>query len=226
VTRGFGEIARLLVQSDWLKNSFGGARGIRQVPSIDLGATVVGGPEELFYLVFAFVVLAAYVSYALHDSRIGRAWIAIREDEPVAETMGVNVVTMKLWAFIIGAIVASLGGALFATKVHSIFPSSFQLIVSITVLVIVIVGGIERIPGVALGALLLVATPQLLREFEQYRFLLYGALLIFMMLSRPEGLLPSRRRAHEFHEEELAEEPWVKGDRPEGPAARPAVEPS
>jgi len=226
VTLGFGEIARVLVQSDWLKGSFGGARGIRQVPSIDIGPAVIQGPQELFYLVFAFAVLAAYVSYALHDSRMGRAWIAIREDEPVAEAMGVNVVTMKLWAFIIGAVVASLGGALFATKVHSIFPSSFNLIVSITVLVIVIVGGIERIPGVVLGALLLVATPQLLREFEEYRFLLYGALLIFMMLSRPEGLLPSRRRARELHEEEIVEEPWVRAEqeRQEREAARPAPE--
>ena len=168
--------------------------------------------------VFAFAVVAVYASYALHDSRIGRAWIAIREDEAVAEAMGVNVVAMKLWAFVIGAMIASFGGALFATKVHSIFPSSFQLIVSITVLVIVIVGGIERIPGVVLGAVLLVATPQLLREFEQYRFLLYGALLIFMMLSRPEGLLPSRRRARELHEDEVAEEPWLRaGPREEAP---------
>jgi branched-chain amino acid transport system permease protein len=213
VTLGFGEIARLMVQSDWLKGTFGGARGIRQVPSIGVGAAEVQGPQELFYLIFAFAVLAAYVSYALYDSRIGRAWIAIREDEPVAEAMGVNVVTMKLWAFIIGAVIASFGGALFATKVHSIFPSSFQLIVSITVLVIVIVGGIERVPGVVLGALLLVATPQLLREFEQYRFLLYGALLIFMMLSRPEGLIPSRRRARELHEEAAAEEQFVGPER-------------
>jgi branched-chain amino acid transport system permease protein len=153
----------------------------------------------------------------LQNSRMGRAWTAIREDESVAEAMGVNVVAAKLWAFIIGAILASFGGALFAVKIGSVFPSSFSIIVSITILVIVIVGGIASVPGVALAALLLVGLPELLQEFQQFRFLIYGVLLIMMMLKRPEGLIPSRRRAQELREDEVLQDAWLKAQREEAP---------
>jgi branched-chain amino acid transport system permease protein len=271
VTLGFGEIARILFLSDALSETFGGARGIRQTPSIlltplvlsifiavvlafllflvvgrrladrgtrgsltaiglavgaavvlavvgnfifdsvlDIGSTELDNPQLFFYAILIFALLAAYVSWALEDSRIGRAWMAMREDEVVAEVMGVNIVSAKLWAFIVGAILASFGGALFATKIHSVFPQSFAIIVSIQILLIVILGGMGSMRGVVVGALVLIALPNLLREFEAYRFLLYGALLIYMMLQRPEGFIPSRRRAAELHEEDRTQDQWLK----------------
>jgi branched-chain amino acid transport system permease protein len=210
VTLGFGEIARLLFLSDWLKPTFGGAQGIIRIRDITIGPVVIGGPEAFFYAIFFFVLLATYVTYAVQDSRIGRAWMAMREDEVVAEAMGVNLVTAKLSAFIIGAMLAGFGGALFATKIGSVFPHSFSVIVSITVLVVIIVGGMASVPGVVLGAFVLVGLPELLREFDEYRYLIYGALLIFMMQRRPEGFIPSRRRAEELHEEDVTQDAWLR----------------
>ncbi len=226
VTLGFGEIARILFLSDWFKPVFGGAQGILQIPSIELGPVTIRGTntQAIFYMIFAFVLVAAYVSWRLQDSRIGRAWMAMREDEHVAEAMGINIVTTKLLAFVIGAIIASFGGALFAVKIGSIFPNSFALIVSIIVLVLIIVGGMGNIPGVAIGAFVLIGVlggptqPGLLREFEEYKLLLYGALLVYMMLKRPEGLLPSTRRAQELHQEEFLQDAWLKTQAGEEPA--------
>ena len=210
VTLGFGEIARLLFLSDWLKPTFGGAQGIIQVRDITIGPIEIGGPQAFFYVIFCFVLLAAYVTYALQDSRVGRAWMAMREDEAVADAMGVNIVTAKLSAFIAGAMLAGFGGALFATKIGSVFPHSFSVIVSITILVVIIVGGMASVPGVVLASFVLVGLPELLREFAEYRFLIYGALLIFMMQRRPEGFIPSRRRAQELHEEEISQDTGLR----------------
>jgi branched-chain amino acid transport system permease protein len=184
--------------------------------------TVTGiDSEAVFRLVLVFVVLAAFVSWRLQDSRIGRAWMAMREDEQVAETMGINVVTAKLLAFITGAILASLGGALFAVKIGAIFPSSFKIVQSIIILVVVIVGGMGSIRGVALGALVLIGVlggptqPGMLREFQEYKLLVYGVLLVYMMLQRPEGLIPSARRSRELHHEELSQDAWLKAGKAE-----------
>ena len=222
VTLGFGEIVRILFLSDWLAPTFGGAQGVRNVPGIPMGVTEIRGsqPVGVLYFAFGLVLVAAWVSWALQESRLGRAWTAIREDETVAAAMGINVVRAKLNAFIVGAILAGLGGALFAAKVGSIFPSSFELLVSIIVLVVVIVGGMGNIPGVAVGAVLLIGVlggptqPGLLAEFAEFKLLIYGALLVFMMLRKPEGLLPSVRRSRELHAEELSQDAWL--DRPGG----------
>src|SRR5919106_5768197 len=171
VTLGFGEIARLLFLSDWLKPRFGGAQGIIRIPDITVGPIVIGGPESFFYTIFVFVLLATYITYALQDSRMGRAWMAMREDEAVAEAVGVNLVAAKLSAVVIGAMLAGFGGALFATKIGSVFPHSFNVIVSITILVVIIVGGMASVPGVVLAAFVLVGLPELLREFAEYRYL-------------------------------------------------------
>jgi len=169
----------------------------------------------VFRLVLIFVAMAAYISWRLQDSRIGRAWMAMREDEQVAETMGINVVTAKLLAFIMGAILASLGGALFAVKIGTIFPSSFKIVQSIIILVVVIVGGMGSLRGVAVGALVLIGVlggptqPGMLREFQEFKLLLYGVLLVYMMLQRPEGLVPSARRSRELHGDELKQDVWL-----------------
>lgn len=215
VTLGFGEITRLLFLSDWLAPTFGGAQGVTQIPDITIGPWEIRGPQAFLYPLLVLILLAAYISHALQHSRIGRAWMAMREDESVAEAVGVNIVAAKLSAFIVGAILAGLGGALFATKIGSIFPNSFDIETSILVLVVVIVGGMASVPGVILGAVVLVGLPELLREFENFRFLIYGALLIFMMLRRPEGFLPSRRRAQELHEADIAQDAWLRA-RAEG----------
>ena len=220
VTLGFGEIIRLLFMSDWLKPYFGGAQGITNVPPVDLGFAVVTGidPRSVFYLVLVFCTLAIYVSWRLQGSRLGRAWMAIREDEQVAEAMGINTVNAKLMAFVVGAMMAALSGAVLAAKVGSVFPNSFMILVSIIILVVVIVGGMGNIAGVLVGSFVLIGVlggprqPGLLQEFQSYKLLIYGALLVFMMLQRPEGLVPSARRSQELHQEEFLQDAWLKGE--------------
>ncbi len=127
--------------------------------------------------------------------------MALREDEDVAKAMGINHVTTKLLAFATGAFFAGMSGTIFAAKLSSTYPQSFQFIVSINVLSLIIIGGMGSIPGVIIGGLVLVGLPELLREFADYRYLVYGAVLVAMMLMKPEGLLPEERRKLELHEE-------------------------
>ncbi len=219
VTLGFGEIIRLLFLSDWLGGFTGGAQGVTNIPGVDLGFVEVKGtdPRAIFYLVAVFCAFAIYVSWRLEKSRIGRAWMAIREDESVAEAMGINTVNAKLLAFVVGAVLAAFSGAIFAAKVGSVFPTSFIILVSIVILVVVIVGGMGNIYGVIAGAAVLIGVlggpkqPGLLAEFSEFKLLIYGALLIWMMLKRPEGLVPNVRRSRELHQEEFLQDAWLKG---------------
>ncbi|RLC57244.1 MAG: branched-chain amino acid ABC transporter permease [Chloroflexota bacterium] len=210
VTLGFGEIIRILALSDALAPLIGGAQGILKIPNASIGGLQFVKPEQLYYIILAGCLLAFFVSWRLRDARLGRQWMAIREDEDVAEAMGINVVKTKLLAFAIGATFSGLSGAIFAAKLNSIFPHSFSLMVSINVLCLIIVGGMGSLPGVVVGALILVGLPELLREFAEYRMLMYGALLIVMMLARPEGFWPSEVRRRELHAEE--EEPLPVGE--------------
>ena len=141
----------------------------------------------------------------------------MREDEDVAQAMGIRLVPTKLLAFATGAGLAGLSGAIFATKVGSVYPHSFALLVSINVLAIVIIGGMGSIPGVIAGTLAIYGLPELLREFSEFRVFVFGALLIGMMLYRPEGLWPEPARRRELHADEA--------DLPD-PAAEAAVTPS
>lgn len=220
VTLGFGEIIRLLFLSDWLSGWFGGAQGITNIPGVDVGFATVNGidPRSIFLLVLVFSAIAIYISWRLEHSRIGRAWMAIREDEDVAEAMGVNTTNTKLMAFVVGAVLASFSGAIFSAKVGSIFPTSFLMLISIIILVVVIVGGMGNIVGVIVGALVLIGIlggpkqPGLLQEFSEFKLLIYGALLVWMMLKRPEGLVPNVRRSRELHQEEFLQDAWLKGE--------------
>lgn len=224
VTLGFGEIARILLNSEWLSPYFGGAQGITNIPDLQLGPFHFNTPQDYFYPIFLFVIIAAYITLALQNSRWGRAWMAMREDESVAEAMGVNIVTAKLSAFVVGAILASFGGALYGAQIGSVYPHSFDIVVSITILVIIIVGGMGSVPGVALGAVVLIVLPNLLREFSEYQFLFYGVLLIAMMLKRPEGFIPSKRRAQELHQEEVAQDAWLEIYGEKGETGEPIPE--
>ncbi|HEX7224843.1 MAG TPA: leucine/isoleucine/valine transporter permease subunit [Candidatus Limnocylindria bacterium] len=202
VTLGFGEIVRLLFLSDWLKEFTNAGQGILGIPPPTLPGLEFPGrdPQEIYYPILLACVLAAIVAYRLANSRVGRAWNAMREDESVAEATGINTTNYKLLAFALGAVFGCLSGALFAAKIGSIFPHSFEILVSITALAVIILGGMGSIPGVIVGGLVLVGLPEFLREFDEYRLLVYGAVLVAMMLLRPEGLVPSATRQRELHE--------------------------
>jgi branched-chain amino acid transport system permease protein len=215
VTLGFGEIARILFSSDWLKGVFGGTQGMSGVPAAPVGSLQFRNAQPFYFLVLGFCLVAVYFSWRLADSRVGRAWNAMREDEQVAEAVGVSTVRYKLLAFAMGGAVGSLGGALFAIQIGSLNDASFTILVSITALAVVILGGMGSIPGVVVGALVLIGIPGVLSEFEQYRLLLYGAVLMAIMILRPQGLIPNIRRSRELEEEERAQDKWageVAGD--------------
>jgi branched-chain amino acid transport system permease protein len=206
-TLGFGEIVRLLVLSDALRPWLGGSQGVLEIPKPVIGGFELATPLHLFYLTLVSSAVVAYFAWRLRDSRLGRAWMAIREDEDVAQALGVNLVSVKLLAYGLGAAFAGVAGAIFAAMVGSVFPHSFVLLISINVLALIIVGGMGSIPGVIVGAVALVGLPELLREFGEFRFLIYGALLVAMMLLRPEGLWPAAAQQRELRE--TREEPEV-----------------
>ena len=124
----------------------------------------------LFYLALVASLVAAYIAWRLEDSRLGRAWMAIRDDEDVAQALGINLINVKLLAYGLGAAFAGLAGSIFATMLGSIYPHSFQLIISINILALIIVGGMGSLPGVALGSLVLIGLPETLREFGEFRY--------------------------------------------------------
>jgi branched-chain amino acid transport system permease protein len=210
VTLGLGEMVTVLVGSPWLVPLVGGPSGMRGITDAAIGGLAFRDPQRFYYLALAFVGLAAFVSWRLSTSRIGRAWTAMREDEQTADAMGISTTRFKLLAFAIGGAIGSLGGALFAVKIGSLTPASFQVLVSIQVLGLVILGGMGSIPGVIVGALVLVGLPGLLREFEEYRFLAYGAAVVAVMVLRPQGLVPNVRRSRELQDEERAQDEWAK----------------
>ncbi len=205
-TLGLGEIVRVLVLSDFAAPLLGGAQGILQIPKPRLGSIVLGSPVQLFYVTLVASAIAAFVAWRLENSRLGRAWMALRDDEDVAQALGINLVRSKLLAYGLGAAFAGLAGSIFATMLTSVYPSSFQLLISINVLALIIVGGMGSLPGVVLGSIVLIGLPELLREFGEYRYLFYGAVLIVMMQWRPEGLWPSEVRRRELHAGEATAE--------------------
>ena len=219
-TLGFGEIIRILVISDFLRPWLGGAQGIQEIPKASVFGFSLAQPQYIYYLILAGCILVVFMSLRLKDSRMGRAWMAMREDEDVAQAMGINLVATKLLAFATGAGFSALSGAIFASKLGSVYPHSFSVFISINIICLIIVGGMGSIPGVIVGAAALVGLPELLREFADYRLLVYGAALVAMMLLRPEGLWPEVRHKMELHEEENGSE------QPEAlTAAAPASQP-
>jgi branched-chain amino acid transport system permease protein len=201
VTLAFGEIIRILVLSDLLKPVLGGAQGILKIPKPEIFGFALRQPEQFYFV----ILIAWFVSWRLSKARLGRQWLAMQEDEDVAEAMGIRLVVTKLLAFSFGAAFSGLAGALLASKLTSIFPHSFKLEISINVLVLIIIGGLGSLPGVVVGALILVGLPELLREFAEYRLLMYGLLMIVMMLAKPEGFWPSQIMKRELHIDEESE---------------------
>ncbi len=231
-TLGFGEIIAILARSDLLKDYIGGPRGILNVPKpLDsLGIDIppdhwLAGPNQIYYISLVCILVISFIAIRLRDSRLGRAWVAIREDEDVAEALGINLVQTKSLAYMLGAAFAGLGGAIFVALYGSIISSSINLNVSILVVTIITIGGMGSIPGVIIGALVIIGLPELFREFAEYRFLFYGIALILVMHWRPEGLLPSRVGREEMHHDEpaLEGEETPPSSNHDGPGAAPAA---
>lgn len=191
VTLGFGEIIRIVLNN--LDPVTNGPRGLLRIDPPKLFGVVIDEPHEWFYLILLSILISIVVFQRLSNSKIGRAWMAIREDEIAAEHMGIDLWRFKLLAFAIHAGYGALGGAIFAARQGSIFPENFSLMVSINVLCIIILGGMGSIRGVIVGSFVLVGLPELLREFQQYRMLVFGLLLILTMIFRPLGFFGQER---------------------------------
>jgi branched-chain amino acid transport system permease protein len=206
VTLGFGEIARIIFLSDWMTPYVGGAQGIQQIPAPTINllglALEFRKPQDIYYPILVACILAALAAWSFQRSRVGRAWTAMREDETVAEATGVNTTVYKLMAFSMGATFGAVAGAFYAAKIGVVFPQNLDILISINALALIILGGMGSITGVIVGAFMLVGLPGLLREFAEYQLLIFGAVLVAMMLFRPEGLIPNRSRRAELHEEE------------------------
>jgi branched-chain amino acid transport system permease protein len=203
VTLGFG----LIISQTATNLSFlGAAQGISAIPHPPnighIGAFQYGvvNFKPYWYLVLAGIFLAVWVVRRLESSRVGRAWVAIREDEDVAELMGVPTYRFRLWAFAIGAAVGGMGGVFFAMQANHIEPLTFSYQVSILVVAAVVLGGSGNLFGVILGGFMVVWVPERFRNLQDYRILIFGLALVVMMIFRPEGLLPSRRRKAELQD--------------------------
>lgn len=199
VTLGFGEIIRLILEN-WNEFSFGPS-GIAHIPRPSLfgmDLSVHAATIYIYYIMIALCLFTIFVVNRLQDSRIGRAWIALREDETACQAMGIDKARTKLTAFALGATWAGMGGVLFAAKTTFVNPASFTIWESIIILCIVVLGGMGSIVGVISGALVLILLPEYLRAFSEYRMLAFGILLVVMMVFRPGGIVSDVRRTYQF----------------------------
>jgi len=199
VTLAFGEITRLILEN-WNAFSFGPS-GIANIPrpgffGIQMNLQQV--TDYIYYLMIGLTILTVFVVNRLENSRIGRALVAMREDEVACQAMGVNTTRVKLTTFALGALWAGLAGVMFAAKTTFINPASFTVWESILVLCIVVIGGMGSNVGVIVGALIIVLLPEYLRAFSEYRLLLFGLILVLMMVFRPGGIVVSKRRVYTF----------------------------
>ena len=195
VTLGFGEITYLLLLNlDRPVNITNGPSGIIGIDPPHFAGYTLQDNVEYYYLFLLVLGLVLLASLRLQHSRIGWAWQAIREDELAARAMGINTTVAKLQAFAIGAAFAGFGGALLASWQKSVFPENFLFTESINVLAMVIIGGMGSIAGAILGAVVIVALPELFRDFQQYRLLVFGLMLMLLMIFRPQGLLVRQER--------------------------------
>ena len=200
VTLGFGEIIRLVLQN-W--NEFSsGPSGIANIPRPSFFNYTPGpleAPRYMYYLMIALVLFTIFVVNRLQNSRLGRSWIALREDEVACQAMGIDRMRTKLAAFALGATWAGMSGVIFAANTNFINPDSFTLMESIIALSIVVFGGMGSITGVILGGFVLILLPEYLRAFAEYRMLLFGATMVLMMVFRPQGIVANVRRTYELH---------------------------
>jgi branched-chain amino acid transport system permease protein len=192
VTLGFGEIVRLIL-NNW-DSLTGGPNGVSGIASPHAFGMLLGTLDRYYYVALAAVFLTYIVVSRVRSSRIGRAWIAIREDEIVAASMGIGIMRYKLYAFAFGSFWAGLAGVLFAAKMRFVSPESFTFMESVLILCMVILGGLGSIGGVIMGSVVLVLLPEVLREVQSYRMIALGVGLILIMIFRPQGLFSSGQK--------------------------------
>ena len=199
VTLGFGEIIRLVLEN-WNEFSFGPS-GIANIPKpslFGLDLSLQQSTTFIYFLMIGLALMTIFVVRRLQDSRIGRAWIALREDEVACQAMGIDKTRTKLSAFALGATWAGMGGVVFAAKTTFINPTSFTIWESIIILCVVVLGGMGSILGVIVGALILILLPEYLRTFSEFRMLIFGVILVMMMVFRPGGIISDVRRTYKF----------------------------
>ncbi len=197
VTLGFGSIAKIVIEN-W-EEVFNGAKGIANIPRPGFfGAemSIHTATTYTYYIMILMVLFAIFITNRLKDSRVGRAWMALREDEIACVAMGVDMARTKLSAYAFGAFWAGLAGVIFASRNTYINPNSFTFMESALVLSIVVMGGMGSIIGVIIAALVLILMPEYLRAFSEYRMLMFGAVMVLMMIFRPEGLIANVRRKY------------------------------
>jgi len=198
VTLGFGEIIRLVLEN-WNEFSFGpsGIANIPRPPFLGMESNIQTASILMYYLMIIMVIFTIFMVNRLQHSRIGRAWLALREDEIACQAMGIDRTKTKLLAFALGATWAGLMGAVFAAKTTFINPACFTFLESAIILSIVVLGGMGSILGVILAAFILILLPEYLRAFSDYRMLIFGASMVLMMVFRPQGLISHVNRCYE-----------------------------
>ena len=199
VTLAFGEIFRIVMEN-WNALSFGPS-GIANIPRptiFGLDFSIQQSTNLTYYIILAFVIITIFVVRRLENSRLGRSWVAMREDEIAGEAMGIDMWRTKLAAFALSTFWAGVAGVIFASKTTFINPASFTMWESIIVLCMVVLGGMGSIPGVIAGALLMTLLPEYLRAFSELRMLIFGAVLVLMMVFKSDGIIPALRQKYEF----------------------------
>lgn len=192
VTLGFGEIVRIIARNLEIT---GGASGLIGIERPYFFGIELSQGIHFYYVFLILAILACFVSYRLQNSRMGRAWQFVREDEDAAEAMGINRVRVKLSAYVIGAMFGGVAGSFFAVKMTAISPETFTFSQSVLILLGVVLGGMGKIPGVIVGAFALVLFPEVFRGLGSMRMLVFGIVMLVIMLYRPEGIWP--RENHE-----------------------------
>jgi len=204
VTLGFGEIVKILATNLEITGS---ASGIYGIPRPTIGSYVISSQRDFYFLILIVAIISIIAVYRLGHSRIGRAWIYIREDEDAAEAMGINRIRLKLLSYATGAVIGSFAGSIFAVKMSAIAPLSFSFLQSVMILLAVVLGGLGSIPGVVIGAALVIVLPELLRGVEDWRHLIFGISLVIMMIFRPQGIWPSKNDTEEGNDLDEDEKP-------------------
>lgn len=202
VTLAFGEITRMFLENEGQLTQ--GPSGISLIPRpwmLGMKVTPIIAAKYIYFIAVVLVLITIKVVKNLEDSKIGRAWEAMREDDIAAESMGIDLTRTKLASFAVGALWAGFAGVLLAAKTTFLNPASFTLWESIVILCVVVLGGMGSIPGVVVGSVLMIMLPEYFRFFAEYRMLIFGIALVLMMIFRQGGIIPRKRKIYTFEAE-------------------------
>jgi len=199
VTLGFGEIIRLVLEN-WGDVTMGpsGISNIDRPGFFGIKFGITGATNYMYYIMIGLLLFTIFCVNRLQNSRIGRAWLALREDEIACQAMGIDKMKTKLMAFALGATWAGMAGVVFAAKTTFVNPASFTFWESAIILSIVVIGGMGSVRGVIAGAIILILVPEYLRDFAEFRMLLFGAIMVLVMVFRPQGLISAKRKVYEY----------------------------